>query len=147
MSCVVYRDRVMAATSGWIDDGIAWAKGQSLHRRNDVVYGAVGATPDILQFIDWHSAGCDRSQPPEFLNTDDEGAGFSCLVAASNPLTLELWDPSLVGIIVHPEFYAIGSGAKVAVGALHCGVSAADAVKAALIYDPECVGRVEIINL
>jgi len=40
------------------------------------------------------------------------------------------------------DFYAIGSGAKVALGAMACGKSAIEAVRIAARYDPYTGGRI-----
>lgn len=51
--------------------------------------------------------------------------------------------------VVHPcrePFYAIGSGTKCALAAMHCGLSAAEAVEVAKRVDPHTGGRVQVYS-
>ncbi len=45
------------------------------------------------------------------------------------------------------DFYAIGSGAKVALGAMACGKSAIEAVRIAARFDPYTGGRINSESL
>lgn len=46
---------------------------------------------------------------------------------------------------IRPTFYAIGTGSKYALGAMACGASAAQAVQAAIRFDPHCGGEVRTV--
>lgn len=93
-------------------------------KAHDVIIGTAGETSPALAFLDWFGSG--RPIPEVLLQL---GGDFSCLV-----LTPEgLFEADVYCRLdrVQEEFFAIGSGAKAALAAMHCGKSAIEAVRIA----------------
>lgn len=96
----------------------------------EVIVATAGETSPGLVFLDWYGSG---KEPPTSLVVG--GADFTCLVLTS--MGLYEFDAYCRGeLIIEPNFYAIGSGAKAALGALHAGASARRAVEIACQIDP-----------
>jgi hypothetical protein len=105
-----------------------------------VIIATAGESSPALVFVDWYGTG----QPiPEVLL--HHGGDFTCLILSPKGLfeadVMCRPDP-----IIEP-FYAIGSGAKEALAAMHCGKSARDAVRVAASIDPYTGGRIVTMRL
>lgn len=89
-------------------------------------------------FVDWYGK---KTKPPAVLSDAD----FTCLVLDEDGL----WefDSYCRAEQITEEFYAIGSGAKVALGAMHHGASAQEAVEIAKLVDPYTGGEVKTMEL
>lgn len=111
----LYRKRVKTAETGGIED--------------DIIFATAGETFSGLIFVDWYGSGKDV---PELLVHG--GADFSVLVLSRKGLFE--FDKWCRGEKVLNTFYAIGCGAKAAMGAMHMGASAEKAVRIACLIDP-----------
>lgn len=85
-----------------------------------------------MAWLDWFSKG----QGDEDLKARirESEADFTAVVL--NKHGLWTWDSWLVPQRVTGKFYAVGSGTKAALGALHMGASAVQAVRVACKIDP-----------
>ncbi len=107
----------MAADSRFTGNFIT--AGIKLHRKNGRVIGFAGDAHQALVFVDWYF---DRKQrKPDLANEND----WVALVASKDGL--EEWNHSLRPISVMERFYAIGSGAETAMGAMEAGATARQA--------------------
>lgn len=88
-----------------------------------------------MVFVDWYGTG--KPIPDIFLHL---GGDFTCLVLT--PQGLFEYDVYCRAEEVLDDFYAVGSGAKVALGAMACGKSAVEAVRIAARFDPYTGGRI-----
>lgn len=95
----------------------------------EVIIATAGESSPGMVFVDWFGS---RKAPPlhEFLTGS---ADFTCLVLQQDGLWE--YDAWCRGVKIMDMFYAIGSGAKAALGALHMGASARKAVEVACRID------------
>lgn len=97
--------------------------------RKQAIVGLAGGSFDGLEFLDWLIAG--KKDPPQRLIDGD--AAFTAVVLTRNGLfEYDRW--CRADKILEP-FYAVGSGAKAALGAMHAGASAQKAVQIACKID------------
>lgn len=133
MTTIAYRNGVLAADSRTTLEteggGARMFLCEKLFRKTVPIHGeciiatAGESTPGMV-FVDWYGKG----EPPvdNFIIGE---ADFTCLVLQKDGL----WefDGWCRGIKIIDEFYAIGSGAKAALGAMHMGASSFKAVEVA----------------
>src|SRR5437868_819710 len=131
MTTVVYRDGILAADSrgtcaGWITP----AKETKLFRLQDGRAAAVtGQWAIAKKLLDWVQG--DRSAP------QPEG---DARVIAIGKGKIEVFEDG-ASYIEAAKFAAWGSGFPPALGALHAGASAEDAVRIACLVDPSSGGK------
>lgn len=101
-----------------------------LYKVGKALVGFAGNVEQAHVFIDWYA---DRKQRKPDLNSEQE---WSALVLGEDGLLC--WGPSLRPVQVYDHFYAIGSGAPFAMGAMEAGASARKAVEIACRRDPYC---------
>ena len=140
MTTIAYRDGIMAADSRTTVDSEA---GGSRHFRCEKLYavkgktghavaivGLAGESAPGLVFLDWYRSGA-KTGDARLL---DGEADFTALVLTRKGLFE--YDKWCRGERVQERFYAIGSGAKAALGAMHMGADARKAVMVACRVDP-----------
>ena len=151
MTTIAYRDGILAA-----DSRVTYGEHQTarihtckkLFRKRvtqgkksfDVIIATAGESSPGLVFVDWYGSG--KPVPDLFLHL---GGDFLCLVLT--PSGLFEYDVYCRGEEVSDDFYAIGSGAGPALGAMHCGKSAVEAVRIAARIDPYTGGRINSESL
>ena len=146
MTTIAYRDGVLAADSRvtYGEDGSARVHTcKKLFRKRvthgkktfDVIIATAGESSPGMVFVDWYGTG--KPIPDIFLHL---GGDFSCLVLT--PQGLFEYDVYCRAEEILDDFYAIGSGAKAALAAMHCGKSAIEAVRIAARIDPYTGGRI-----
>lgn len=146
MTTIAYRDGILAADSRvtYGEEGSARIHTcKKLFRKKvtqgkksfDVIIATAGESAPGMLFVDWYGTG--KPIPDTFLHL---GGDFLCLVLT--PSGLFEFDVYCRGEEVNDDFYAIGSGAKAALGALWCGKSAVEAVRIASRIDPYTGGRI-----
>lgn len=103
-----------------------------------MIIATAGEGPPGMIFVDWYGK---KSKPPAILSDSE----FVCLVLDEDGL----WefDSYCRAEQITEEFYAIGSGAKVALGAMHAGATAQEAVEIAKLVDPYTGGDVKTMGL
>lgn len=122
--------------------------GQKLFRKRitegrktfDVIIGTAGESSPALLFVDWYGTG---QEPPQMLR--ELGGDFTCLILT--PRGLFEADAYCRPESVLDPYWAIGSGAKAALAAMHCGKSAVEAVRVAARIDPYTGGRIVSMSL
>jgi len=124
---------VIAVRDGWMASDTLGAFGQQpyhcvkVYRTPAGIVGMSGETSGCLAFAQ-HFSGEDVSS--ESLK------GASALVLCDDGIML--YDESPRGEIIHEPFFAIGAGAPVAIGAMHMGATAKEAVHAACRWNIDC---------
>lgn len=145
MTTIVYRDGIMAADSRCTMNteagGSRVSKCEKLYRKTtvdkeDVIIGLAGDSGPGLVFLDWFGTGV--KEPPASLIEGD--GDFTALVLRRAGLFE--YDKWCRGEQVRGRFYAVGSGAKAALGALYMGASAKRAVQIACKIDPYSAGPI-----
>lgn len=137
MTIIAYRDGVMAADSQVT--GNFTTLGIKLHRKSGKIIGFAGDLHQALVFVDWYFDSKQRK--PDIANEND----WVALVASKDGL--EEWNHSLRPVRVPEMFYAIGSGAEVAMGAMEAGASAKRAAEIACKRADGCGGPVVTMRL
>lgn len=133
MTTIVYRDGILAADSrGYSGDQTAIGNKMKIHRLADgTIFGIstnnVGGDSLIKN---WIEDGCKH---PE--NGDVKPDSFSILMIKKNGEVFFANDNYGFSGPLDAPFYAIGSGRKYALAALHLGKSAVEAVEVACIFD------------
>lgn len=141
MTTIAFRGGVMAADSCVSIEteagGARKFKCEKLFRKTigkgrakrQVIMGLSGESSPGLLYLDWY--GSDKDPPTQLI---DGQADFSALILTVDGL-FEADAYCRPERIIEP-FYAIGSGAKAALGAMHAGASARRAVEIACRIDP-----------
>lgn len=138
MTTIAYRNGVIAADSRTTLEteggGARMFLCEKLFRKTSgitgetVIIATAGESSPGMVFVDWFGSGKDA--PDNFIIGE---ADFTCLVLQKDGLWE--YDAWCRGVKILDEFYAIGSGAKAALGALHMGASAVKAVEVACKID------------
>lgn len=105
-------------------------KTEKLFRKGKDIIGLAGESEPGLIFLDWYGTG--KKDPPGVLI--DGEADFTALVLTRKGLFE--YGKYCRGERVLEPFYAIGSGSKAALGAMHMGANAVAAVRIACKVDP-----------
>lgn len=147
MTTIAYRDGVIAADSRGTDDNYhpGIYRCEKLFRAGDDIIATAGDDTTGMIFVDWYTARTKgaKLKPPSRLI--DGEADFCCLVLKKDGL---YWCDKWCRLNkIFDEFYAIGSGAAYAMGAMAHGASAAEAVKTAMRWDPHTGGEVTQLTL
>ena len=152
MTTIAFRDGILAADSQVTVN--TEAGGSTKHRcaklfrktikqgrkSFDVIIATAGASSPGSMFVDWYGSG----EPiPKMLEL--HGGDFTCLVLA--PHGLYEVDMYCFPEPILDKFYAVGSGRKEALAAMHCGKSAREAVEIASRIDPYTGGAITTMTL
>jgi ATP-dependent protease HslVU (ClpYQ) peptidase subunit len=141
MTTVAYRNGILAADSQATDSQL-WEVQKLFDLDTSAGRLMVGVCGDIhaaLVFVEWLKN--EQSRKPDINNEDFE----AIVIGKTGRVTI--WTQSLVGLTPRGNFFAIGSGGPVAMGAMHAGKSAVDAVKIACKVDPYTRGPVRSLKL
>ena len=118
-------------------------RAQKIIRRGKFVYGLTGYSGWFDAWIKWHEDGADPAAvPPSGVASDESGnllvfegdKGFIC--SAKMPYLQEIGAPD-----------AWGSAADFAIGAMHAGADAKQAVEIAIACCPSVAGPVDVVEL
>lgn len=107
----------------------------------EVVIAVQGDASAANLFVKWFD-GTDKDPPEIFAYNPPD---FTCLVWFKHGLYE--YDAYCIGEQIVEKFYAIGSGAKAALGAMHMGADALEAVKVAAQVDPYTAAPYQVETL
>lgn len=141
MTTIAYRAGVLAGDSQATDDQV-WQTNKVERigtSAGELLVGWCGDVHASLVFVEWLKN--DQSRKPDLSNEDFE----AIVVAKTGRVTI--WNQSLVSWRPKGKFFAIGSGAQSAMGAMHAGKSAIEAVKIACKVDPYTRGPVRSLRI
>lgn len=152
MTTIAFRDGIMAADSReTIDTEAGGTRLRSCEklfrktikvgkRREEHLLGFFGESSPALVYLDWYGSG--KPMPAMFADMD---ADFGCLIYSWRGL-FEV-DAYCRPEKVIEKFWAVGSGAKAALGAMHAGASARKAVAIACLIDPFSAPPISFMSL
>jgi len=151
VTTIAYRDGIIAADSRetWECEiaGIAvFNRCTKLTRYDDIgaIIGTQGESFPGLVAEDWYvdnERSTNGVEKPDFSGEED----FTLLILSRDGLTImDCW---LRPCKVNEKYFAVGSGSKVALGAMYMGATAEEAVKAASKIDPFTGGKVHVMSL
>ncbi len=140
MTTVAYREGVLAADRAIMDDHVYYDDGVSKIARtpDGRLGGAVGSASFCFAFLEWVREGMSGTGPEA---PDDCEALVVDLDGAVSILDKGGW------FNVETGYYACGSGAPIALGAMFMGAIAADSVRAAAAHDQGTGSVVEWLAL
>lgn len=131
----------MAADSLMIDDKGLCDSTQKIWRADDALIGISGSVTDGLIFVDWYKWYRDREDEDKPKLGDD----FEALVLMEDGLYS--YHKSLVPVKINHQYWAIGSGAPIAIGAFAMDATPMEAVEAACIFDINTNGPILVERL
>lgn len=147
MTTIAFRDGIMAADSQETTDIKMHCR--KLFRRTSptgrrVIIGTAGSSYAGMIHVDSYSKGSER---PKVLDNIESDEDFQNLIWDGKALweINWLWHP--IRVPRSHKFFAIGSGAAAALGAMHMGASAKEAVNTAKKIDNLTGGRVSCMSL
>jgi hypothetical protein len=107
----------------------------------DFIIGTAGGGSTSLTFARWYGSG---KKPPKIFAEEGQN-DFTCLVLQADGLWE--YDAYCIGEKIEEPFHAIGCGAKAALGAMHMGATAEQAVEIACRIDPYCCPPILTMSL
>lgn len=153
MTTIAYRDGVIAADScvslQTEAGGARKFRCEKLYRKQVkgprgksewIVIGLAGESAPGLVFLDWY--GTDKEKPTDLI---EGSADFTALILTKRGLFEA--DAYCRPEKILNRFYAVGSGAKAAMGAMYAGATAKRAVQIAAKIDPYTAGPFAVMGL
>lgn len=143
MTTIAYRDNMMASDSACFDSSLYQGEVDKLWILPSVgLIGCCGEIGAMIRVVDWLKNGSEGRKSPN-LPDDCE---FEAIVVNPEGEVFH-YDRHLVPIRISNQFHAIGSGRKLALGAMMAGASADKAVQIACQYDNGSREPVKAIQL
>lgn len=140
MTCIAYRDGVMAADTE-MSIGDIKSRCDKIAKKKGHLIGMCGtACPPLATFLEAFTKRDEEAR--KLMN----GYSFSCLVVTPKG-ELQVWDEKLVFEPLKVPFYALGCGGAVALGAMEMGASARRAVGVAIKWSVSVSGPVTTLRL
>ena len=143
MTTIAYKDGVMAADRAISGNGHV-GTARKVHRRKSdgALVGGCGDVATIQRWFEWFLAG-ERGAAPN-LGTDDESASMILVVRTTGKVE----EYGRYGkCLYEAPYYALGSGADYALGAMAFGASARQAVAAATKHDHHTGYGIQYVQL
>lgn len=147
MTTIAVKDGVMACDSmlGISSDGggdRAYYNCEKIYEIEGELIGGAGDSVGVLIWYDWYMGGCKHKKLAKKMWECD----FDILILHKSGL-IQASDASGTFEDVREPFYAIGSGTKCALAAMHCGKTAPEAVGISKLIDPHTGGPVQEFTL
>lgn len=143
MTTVAYRDGIMVSDSlGSYGTTKVPGPTQKLFRLKDgSIAGATGSESNWRKLIEWLDT--DRSSEQPTPKNEDESATVAVMTPDGR---VEIFEGGY-RYVESSEFMAFGSGQAAALGALHAGASAEEAVRAACLVDKNSGGELQVMRV
>ena len=147
MTTIAVRDGKMACDSmvGISSDGggdRAYYHCEKVFDITGELIGGAGETAGISLWYEWYMGGCEDKKLRKRMWEVD----FDIVILHADG-RIESSDGSGNIEETHEPFYAVGSGTKCALAAMHCGKSAEEAVEIAKLIDPHTGGKVQVFTV
>ncbi len=141
MTTIAYRNGTIAADSGMCvgDMRLGQIRKIGYHATGGVCGGA-GFAGYVAAFIKWFEGG-ERGKPP-VATTDNEQLSRAIIIRPGKLDVIETYEPE-GPFEISVDYYALGSGREVALGAFFVGAEARDAVRAAIEHEKHTWGRID----
>lgn len=138
MTIIAYRDGVMAAdtcaTDGFLTNCL------KLYKKQGHVIGFCGDVAQAMVFVDWFF-NQKKNRKPDLAQEGE----WEAMILNKDGVTT--WDKSLRPLPISDDFYAIGSGSQLAMGAMEAGATAEEAALIACKRNPYCRAPVTVMTL
>jgi ATP-dependent HslUV protease subunit HslV len=147
MTVIAYRDGVMAADSGSFAGISTFAYARKVARGPDgTLYGVVGRMSEGSAFLAWVDAGAKCDMPRPRVINDVEGTSSYRIMRVRMGCAPEMIDAFGTEIFTGVPYLTAGSAEDFALGALHSGASAVNAVLASIAHCQNAVGPVHSVS-
>ena len=110
-----------------------------LFRVNGSILGIAGNAEQARRFVEWR-------RTPEAKPTFVETCSIEVLELSADG-SLTWWGSEMVGVPIEDDFYAIGSGASLALGALSMGATPKQAIGVAARWDSGTGSEIQTMAL
>lgn len=136
MTCIAYRNSVMAADSLVVhDNAIKDPRSIKILSKGGWLLGTSGdQCPPDHTVLKWF-------KPKALQLPRMDGYKFMMLAAGPNGV-LRVWDQEGQFEPIRQKFWAVGCGTELAIGAMEMGATAAQAVAVAIKYNVHCGGKI-----
>lgn len=123
MTSIAYRDGVLVSDSAVFDRGTYCGQSAKIGQAPDgTIGGGAGQMAEVSRFLEWMTGGMDGA-PPKVINDDTE-----CIFIRPDGVVWWLGHDCLPSRL-DGDFFAIGSGFRIAIGAMAMGATAARAIE------------------
>lgn len=140
MTTIAYRDGVLAADTLHSSDGIRISHRPKVERLADgSLLATKGQSGHGRALKDWIEGGRVGPQP----QGDGEGSGGVCIRPGG---TIEAYEAGVFEVLSGADYWAWGSGQQIALGAMHAGAGAFEAVQAAIAHDVFSGGEITVLT-
>lgn len=136
MTTIVCNRKCMAADRRGTSNPVF--KMTKLFRVGGSIIGVAGNVEQALRFVEWR-------RTPESKPTFAEASSIEVLELTADGRLL-WWGAEMVGVPIENEFYAIGTGAMAAMGAMSMGASPKRAVAVAALWDAATGPDVQVMT-
>lgn len=138
MTTIAYKAGVLAADSLCTSNGFREGDALKIRKIGRLLVAGCGASARCERFFDWVAAGMNGESP-----WTGHDSGNSLIVLPDDTLVMfgenGPWP-------LQADFYALGSGELIALGAMAAGASAAEAVAHAIRFDTRSGGPIRTIS-
>ena len=147
MTVVAYKEGVMASDSmiSLRETGDKLIFGPKVCKIGSALVGASGSAQILRKIKEIKSHVNILNRISSILDDDEEDHDFDIMVLLCGKKFV--FDNSVVPCEIYDEFFAIGSGSSLALGAMSFGASAEEAVRVAIKHNVFCGGEVYSVSL
>lgn len=145
MTTIAYRDGILAADTGVTAGRSRLGNVAKIARREDGALAAVcGGAAFGFAFLTWfRDRSLSPAAPPPELKEDKDSMDAAAIFYPDG--SIELFEPQ-GRFPVEAPYFARGSGRPEALGAMHHGASAEEAIRAAMAHDDSTWGDVMLLT-
>lgn len=141
MTTVAYRDGVLAADSLCSSEGMVVGSAAKAAAYGPLLVGVAGTLGIAQRFMDWLQTGA-TGQPPAMDGPYDGSATAMVILPDGLIATFDRYGVDRM----KAPFHAIGSGWRLALGAMAAGATAEEAVRIAATMDCYTGGAIRVIS-
>ena len=144
MTVIAYRDGVLAADTLAVRGDSKIGHMVKIAKAPDGRLGAAGGDAGVgAAWLAWVAGGFDGDRP--LGKSDDKYVDMGIVVELDGAMTV--YEGTMMPFTITGPYFAIGCGSPEAMGAMHAGASAVQAVEAAIAHDVHCGGCVMTLCL
>lgn len=140
MTVIVADRKTMSGDTMCVHRGMVVGVHRKVHVVRDMVVGYAGDGDSCVAFLEWCKRGMSSRGKPRDLSSE-----FTGLVLDESGLYEYTY--FLIPMRIEKDFWAIGSGAQAAMGAMHMGATPWEAVEIACAVAPDCAEPITVEDL
>ena len=131
MTTIAFKDGLLVADTAVTDNGKYLGQVCKIHKIQNFMLAGAGSLLTLNKFMEWFRMGADVTKP--FDITKENGFDVICI----DLNTKEIWEynSDILATKIDQKYYALGTGTDFALGAMHAGATAKEAVEIACKID------------